>query len=143
MKPPAAVAVPTPAQPPPTLSEAERAWGLAKDTTSIGVLEAFIARYKDTLFADLVRARIDELRKQQLAVSAPPKAPQPACWHATYQGAPPDGSAWLTSCSDETRVVRGGSWRTAPSYLRSADRHQYAPDVRTSGVGFRVARTLD
>ena len=56
-------------------SEAERAWSLAKDATSVAVLEAFIARYKDTFHADLARARINELKRQQVALAAPPRAP--------------------------------------------------------------------
>jgi TRAP-type mannitol/chloroaromatic compound transport system substrate-binding protein/uncharacterized caspase-like protein len=58
-------------------SDAERAWALAKDTTSLGVLEAFIARYKDTFYADLARARLDDLKRQQAAAAAPPKVPAP------------------------------------------------------------------
>jgi uncharacterized caspase-like protein len=53
------------------MSEAAEAWGATKDTTNIAILEAFIARYKDTFFAELARARIDELKKQQMAVAAP------------------------------------------------------------------------
>ena len=45
------------------LSEAAEAWDRAKDATSIVVLEAFIVRYKDTFYADLARARVDDLRK--------------------------------------------------------------------------------
>jgi uncharacterized caspase-like protein len=45
------------------LSEAAEAWNAAKDTTSIAVLEAFLARYPNTFFAELARARIEELRK--------------------------------------------------------------------------------
>src|SRR5262249_10448624 len=56
-------------------SDAERAWALATDTTSPGVLEAFIARYKDTFYADLARARMDDLKRQQVAAAAPPKVP--------------------------------------------------------------------
>jgi len=58
------------------LSEAAEAWDRAKDITNIAVLEAFIARYKDTFYAELARARIDELKKQQMAVVAPPKSPE-------------------------------------------------------------------
>ena len=47
------------------LSEAGYAWDRAKDGTSVTVLEAFIARYKDTFYADLARARIADLKKQQ------------------------------------------------------------------------------
>jgi formylglycine-generating enzyme required for sulfatase activity len=32
------------------------------------------------------------------------------CWHETYQGAPVDGSAWTTACTDgSARVARGGA----------------------------------
>src|SRR5262249_47944208 len=39
------------------------------DTSSVAVLEAFIARYKDTFFTELARARVDELKKQQIATT--------------------------------------------------------------------------
>ena len=67
---PATVAVPAPL---PQSSEAERAWILAKDTTSIAVLEDYIARYKETFYAGLARVRIEELKKQQVAVVTPPE----------------------------------------------------------------------
>jgi invasion protein IalB len=54
-------------------AEAERVWPLLKDTTNITVLENFAERYKDTFYAGLARARIDEL-KAQAAVPAPPVA---------------------------------------------------------------------
>ncbi len=40
------------------------------------------------------------------------------------------------------RVFRGGGWRSAPRYARSADRSRNAPDSRHIAVGFRVARDL-
>jgi hypothetical protein len=43
--------------------EAAEAWRAAKDTRSLPVLEAFIARYGDTFYAELARARMAELRK--------------------------------------------------------------------------------
>jgi uncharacterized caspase-like protein len=45
------------------LSEAAQAWSAAKDTTNIAVLEAFIQRYKETFYADLARARLNDLRQ--------------------------------------------------------------------------------
>src|SRR5262249_4540326 len=54
---------PEPAPTPARLSEAAEAWAAAKDTASIAVLEALIARYKDTFYADLARVRIDELKR--------------------------------------------------------------------------------
>jgi hypothetical protein len=54
-------------------SDAERAWSVAKDTSNVAVLEAFVTRYKDTFYADLARARIEDLKKQHIAVATPPK----------------------------------------------------------------------
>ena len=62
--------------PPPATTvgtEGERAWALVKDTTNVAVLEAFVARYKDTFFADLAKARLQELKgKQSAEASSPP-----------------------------------------------------------------------
>jgi uncharacterized caspase-like protein len=52
---------------PQRLSEAAEAWSVTKDATSLAVLEAFAARYKETFYAELAQARIDELKKQQTA----------------------------------------------------------------------------
>jgi uncharacterized caspase-like protein len=45
------------------LSEAAEAWSATRDTTSVRVLETFISRYSNTFFAELARARIEELKK--------------------------------------------------------------------------------
>ncbi len=44
-------------------SEAAEAWNATKDSRNIAVLEAYVVRYKDTFYAELARARIEELRK--------------------------------------------------------------------------------
>jgi formylglycine-generating enzyme required for sulfatase activity len=63
------------------------------------------------------------------------------CWNNGYNGAPGDGSAWLSGdCS--LRVIRGASWYQVPRDLRSANRNRWAPVMRDSSLGFRVARTL-
>lgn len=65
------------------------------------------------------------------------------CYHNSYQNAPTDGSAWLSSCrQDGARVQRGGSWYFNTHYARSAFRNFNAADSRSYDVGFRVARTL-
>ena len=64
------------------------------------------------------------------------------CWHENYNGAPTDGSAWTTGCSQSGRVLRGGSWMYIPAYLRSAGRLRGTPDLRGDLIGFRLARTL-
>jgi formylglycine-generating enzyme required for sulfatase activity len=63
------------------------------------------------------------------------------CWNESYEGAPPDGSAW-TSGDCSRRVLRGGSWFIDPGNLRSADRIWYLTGLRYDFGGFRVARTL-
>jgi formylglycine-generating enzyme required for sulfatase activity len=63
------------------------------------------------------------------------------CYHDGYDGAPTDGSAWISGdCG--SRVLRGGSWYRDPDNLRSALRFGVTSDLRNYGVGFRVARTL-
>jgi len=63
------------------------------------------------------------------------------CWHDSYAGAPSDGSTWATgNCS--LRVRRGGAWNDLPRLLRAALRFWNAPDDRSSGIGFRLGRTL-
>lgn len=62
------------------------------------------------------------------------------CWHANYRGAPNDGSSWdVPRCVE--RVLRGGSWLNDPSFLRTASRNRYDPDVRYPANGLRVARS--
>jgi formylglycine-generating enzyme required for sulfatase activity len=63
------------------------------------------------------------------------------CYHDSYNGAPIDGSAWISGdCS--RRVLRGGYWGSIPWNLRSAIRDCVATDNRVNYIGFRVARTL-
>ena len=75
---PVVQAAPSPQAAPARLSEAAEAWDRTKDSANIAVLEAFVGRFKDTFYADLARARIDELKKQQVAAAAPPPAAKPA-----------------------------------------------------------------
>ncbi|MDE2272423.1 MAG: SUMF1/EgtB/PvdO family nonheme iron enzyme [Xanthomonadaceae bacterium] len=63
------------------------------------------------------------------------------CWHDNYVRAPTDGSAWVNPGCDE-RVIRGGSWGSAPEQDRSAFRLGAAADARSGRVGFRVTRDL-
>ncbi len=59
-------------------------------------------------------------------------------WHDNYEGAPDDGSAWISGTSN-TKVVRGGSWNYTPGLCRSAFRVNDSPDFRSNDGGFRVA----
>jgi formylglycine-generating enzyme required for sulfatase activity len=86
------------------------------------------------------------------------------CFAPSYAGLPTDGSAYETvvelkmagrmsymtgtrSCS--YRMLRGANWNDPPTMIRSAYRN-FGPgpgatlqDYRSTGVGFRVARTLE
>jgi uncharacterized caspase-like protein len=54
-------------------SDAAQAWAAAQGTTSQGVLESFIRRYSDSFYADLARARLEELKKAQADKAAQPQ----------------------------------------------------------------------
>ena len=58
-------------------------------------------------------------------------------WHGSYEGAPTDGSPWLTG-TDSKKLLRGGSWNSYPGYCRSAFRDRLRPDYADLDVGFRV-----
>ena len=60
------------------------------------------------------------------------------CWTKSHDGAPRDGSA-RDNPDCRQRVLRGGSWRNEPDYLRSASRFNYDANVRYLVNGFRVA----
>lgn len=59
-------------------------------------------------------------------------------YHANYNGAPTDGSAWLSGGEQQHRVLRGGSWGVYATSLRSASRVDNAPVFHNSARGFRV-----
>ena len=65
------------------------------------------------------------------------------CWHVDYTGAPKDGTAWLAACTDNLRVLRGGSWADGAHSARSSNRGRNSAERRSVPTGFRVARTLD
>ncbi len=64
------------------------------------------------------------------------------CAHGNYNGAPPDGAAWIEGGNCRSRVVRGGSWNNNPQNLRAAYRNWLTPGNRNNNRGFRVGRTL-
>jgi formylglycine-generating enzyme required for sulfatase activity len=65
------------------------------------------------------------------------------CCMDNYTGAPLDGSA-ATSRDCAYRVIRGGSWNSDPTLLRSANRIKSQPDRRIlRNDGFRIRRALN
>lgn len=61
------------------------------------------------------------------------------CWHDRYDNAPSDGSSWAEKGCDG-RVLRGGSWKNYPLFIRSANRDWYEANRSSNQFGFRVVR---
>ena len=67
------VTVPQGAAPP---DPAAQAWAVTKDTTSIAIVEDFIRQFGGTVYGSMARARLEELKKAQVAIVMPaPAAP--------------------------------------------------------------------
>ncbi|MFZ1109643.1 MAG: SUMF1/EgtB/PvdO family nonheme iron enzyme [Rhodomicrobium sp.] len=65
------------AQPP--LSADAQAWSVVQNTASGAVLEEFIRRFPDSVYAGFAKARLEELKRGQTALNVPKPAPaQPA-----------------------------------------------------------------
>jgi formylglycine-generating enzyme required for sulfatase activity len=58
---------------------------------------------------------------------------------SNYDGAPTDGSAWLTAGDLKERSARGGSFHTGDlAFVRCTARGGETPDYRDFETGFRV-----
>ena len=64
------------------------------------------------------------------------------CAHISYEGAPVDGSAWVSGGDCRIRVLRGGSLSSSPATASSATRNWSGAAHRDWLIGFRLARTL-
>ncbi len=64
------------------------------------------------------------------------------CYHATYDGAPNDGTAWRDGGECDRPVIRGGSFNAAPRNIRSGLRGRGPTGGKANDIGFRVARTI-
>jgi formylglycine-generating enzyme required for sulfatase activity len=77
------------------------------------------------------------------------------CWHDDYIGAPKDGTAWETNCTQipssrplvirlnrTNYVARGGSLKDNSTSMHSASRFGQGADERRPNIGFRLARDL-
>ena len=134
-------------------NEAMEVWGSMKDTTSIPELEMFIEHYKDTFHAKLARSRIEALKKQQVAVDAPPaKSPPPGrcdgvevvvakekrCLHPAR-----GNTEWFKDCPTcpEMVVVPAGTFTMgSPEAEQGRDKHE-GPERRvTIRAPFAVGR---
>jgi formylglycine-generating enzyme required for sulfatase activity len=65
------------------------------------------------------------------------------CFLANYQNASTDISAEVKDGDCRVRDIRGGSWHNYPNVLRAAIRYSLPVGMRSSSLGFRVARMPD
>lgn len=63
------------------------------------------------------------------------------CWNPDYQGAPVDGSPWMTGDCGRA-VLRGGAWSDPAILLRSASRTRPSGAFHNDRTGFRVVREI-
>jgi formylglycine-generating enzyme required for sulfatase activity len=63
-------------------------------------------------------------------------------WHDDYEGAPSDGSAWVTEVPglSHNRVLRGAAYNYENYHCQSACRGIYPLDGKSSSYGFRLAK---
>lgn len=59
-------------------------------------------------------------------------------WNNSYQGAPTDGSTWVTGGDASFRLLRGGSWNNSAQYCLSANRYRREPADRYYDLGLRL-----
>jgi hypothetical protein len=52
-------------------SRAAEAWAVTKDTNSVAILEDFIKHFGSTVYGSMARARLEELKKNQVAIVSP------------------------------------------------------------------------
>ena len=64
------------------------------------------------------------------------------CFHDTYVGAPAEGGPWITGCSENSRIIRGGSFGSISSVSGAATRNRASAISNHDGIGFRLAMTL-
>lgn len=81
-----------PPQQTPANDPSAQAWAVTQNTTSIAVLEDFIRQFGSTVYASMARARLDELKRSQVAFVAPPVLPDKLVSPATSNPAASSGS---------------------------------------------------
>ena len=61
-------------------------------------------------------------------------------WHADYNGAPNDGSAWIDEPRGSSRVIRGSSYLSSANGLRATNRYHIISGGHWHAAGGRCAR---
>jgi len=113
---------------PPAFEPAAQAWTVIQNTGSIAVLEDFIRQFGQTPYGSMARARLDELKKNQLAIGVYPEPARPT--PSVPIIAPPNEPlpAEVSISSDVLRLIQ-----THPTFAN-------APPISVST--YNVANTL-
>lgn len=64
-------------------------------------------------------------------------------WHADYNNAPANGSAWTTGGVQGCFSLRGGAWNTTQDRARASSRVAGGAMGCSAAIGFRVCRHID
>ncbi|MDF5706428.1 MAG: formylglycine-generating enzyme family protein [Nostoc sp. S4] len=64
-------------------------------------------------------------------------------WHENYNNALNNRDTWQDCSNNQTRVMRGGSWRNDPHLCRSSSRLQKNASEMSNHIGFRIICSLD
>jgi Caspase domain/PDZ domain len=142
---------PSATPPQPDKSELERAWEFIKETDDPARLEAFVKRFPDAPYAEMARARLEELKKRTAAV---PQPSSPAASSRAPSRAPsPEGRGWLgvkINNIDQSAAERLGLADTRGALIMeitspgpAAEARLQAGDVVLSIDGRAVADTRD
>jgi len=130
------------------LDEPAQVWAATRDTESIAVIEAFIARYDGTVYADLARARLEELeavrsgRPDNAAPHTPPPPPtQGSQTPQTAALALPKGIYRSTYGTIDFRCG-GNGWCTG-GYRGSGDKRPATIAGQLSGDGQLVGHWIE
>lgn len=132
-------------------SEAAEAWDAVKQTTNPALLEAFIKRFGTTFFAELAKARLDEL-KATAAKPPPLAAPRAVQTHridreqkASTDGLPERAVLYEEDPSNQTGRQSIGSvtWRTeSVKATGKADELSINADVDIPSRGLRMTMSF-
>ena len=101
----------------PPLDPAAQAWAVTRDTTSQAVLKDFIRQFGKTVYGSMARARLEELKKTQVAAIPPPAHAMPSPPSAAM--APPPvgtlpgagGAAPWHALTSDAGTAFDGIWR--------------------------------
>lgn len=108
------------------IDTAGQAWIATQNTTSVSVLEDFIRQFGDTVYGSMARARLQELKKNQVATAPPVTAP------AASPAAGP-GSRLIPKSGDRPDAVNSPSANPSAAPAGSA---------RIDGMPIRVGDNL-